>query len=109
MNVKIDQLLQNDLYLGCTDWFGNNFVHFLGPSFSDVLFLKMTRAGDNPRHLLRLLHQILINLCAGFVAVHDGHATIHQDQAVLRITSKVSQLDSFDSLFSVIGRINDFF
>jgi hypothetical protein len=67
----------------------------ISPCFLDEFVFRMARASNNHGLLVVGCSKELTNLVGGLIAIHDGHAAVHEDKAVLELALLLSCLDGF--------------
>ena len=82
LHLVVEHFLQNIHHQIRSHWFRNHFIDLVTPGFLDVFFLSVACTSDD--HGLFNIIDLAISPDFGtcFIAIHNGHAAIHQDDAV---------------------------
>lgn len=76
------------------------------PSLLDVFFFCVTRASNNHRLFYVVGSAVLADFCCGLIAVHNGHATVHQDHAVAE-AHRVGRYEVFKCIKTIGSLVYD--
>ena len=112
-SCNISHIHQKLAKFSCVQWLLENLVHPTLQCSIYVLVLDMPCNGNYFR-LVLLSHFLLVvqfsYLLRCFIAIHEGHIAVHQDQRILvRIVVLNWFLNLLESLLSVVSKLTNFF
>lgn len=108
--LKVDHFLKNGDDDFGLDGFDYNLVHFVEPCFFHVLRLCVSGTGDYHGLLDLVVFVELPYAFSGVITILNGHAAVHEDQAIMAAESTciLHDVESVSAVRCLIYYICDF-